>query len=139
MTTVADFVKDALGLIQAVATTQPIKAQDMATSIRTLNRVMERNEANAIALGWAPVTSPSDTLPLPAEAELPILYALAVALAPHWGITPSREVTVGAWNGASELARDQAVATPIQPIVMVPVPSETKAHSGGLTNGGVIG
>lgn len=139
MTTVADFVKDALVLLQAVPAAQPVKAHDMATGIRTLNRLMARNEANAIAMGWAPVASPSDTVPLPAEAEQPVLFALAVALAPYWGIPVSIDLARGAWAGASDLARDQAVATPVDPIVCVPVPAETHLHSGGLTNGGVVG
>jgi hypothetical protein len=139
MTAVSDFIKDALGLIQAVSVNQPIKAQDMATGIRTLNRLMARSEANSIAVGWAAVSSPSEDLPLPAEAEMPVLYALAVALAPHWGIAPSREVMDGAYAFGADLSRDQAVATPVQPIVMVPVPSEHSAHSGGLTQGGMIG
>lgn len=139
MTTVADFVKDALVLLKVTPAAQPVKAHDMATGLRTLNRLMARNEANAIALGWAPVTSPGDDLPLPAEAEEPILYALAVRLAPFWGVAVSLDIARGAWNGESDLARDQAVATPVDSIVCVPVPSETKAHSGGLTNGGVVG
>lgn len=139
MTTVADFVKDALVLLQVTPAAQPVKAHDQATGIRTLNRLMARNEANAIALGWAPVESGSQDLPLPLEAELPILYALAVALAPSWGVPVPLDIARGAWVGASDLARDQAVATPIEPIVCVPVPAETHLHSGGLTQGGVIG
>jgi hypothetical protein len=139
MTVVSDFIRDALGLIQAVSVTQPIKAQDMQTGIRTLNRLMARHEANAIALGWAPVSDAGDDVPLPAEAELPVLYALAVALAPHWGIAVSREVAEGAYTFGADLARDQAVATPVQSIVMVPVPAHGVGHSGGLTQGGVIG
>lgn len=139
MTAVADFVKDALLLIQQGSPTQPTKAADLASGIRALNRLMARNEADSIALGWAPVASGSDTLPLPLEAEQAILYALAVQMAPQYGVIPLPEVHRGAWVGASDLARDQAVATPVEPIVMVPVPSESKAHTGGLTQGGVVG
>lgn len=139
MTAVADFVKDALVLITVQPIAQPVKPEQMALGIRTLNRLMARNEANAIALGWAPVTSPSNPLPLPAEAEGPVLYALAVELAPFFAVAVTADIARGAWQGASDLARDQAVATPVQPIVLVPVPSETSVHSGGLTNGGVVG
>lgn len=139
MTAVADFVKDALVMLQVTPAAQPVKAHDMATGIRTLNRLMARHEANAIALGWAPVTSPSDTVPLPAEAELPILYALVVELAVFFGVPVNPDIARGAWRGASDLARDQAVATPVQPIVMIPLPAESAVHSGGLTQGGVIG
>jgi len=139
MTTVADFVKDTLGLLQIVDTVQPVKPQDMQTAIRFLNRLMTRIEANAISLGWSPVSSPSDTLPLPDEAELGVMYSLALVLAPQWGVSPSAEVMGGAQGFMSDLSRDQAVATPIQPIIAIPNPNGSQVHSGGLVAGGLVG
>lgn len=139
MTTVADFVKDTLGLLQVVDTVQPVKPQDMQAAIRFLNRFMTRLEANSIATGWAPVTSPSEDVPLPEEAELGVMYNLAMVLAPQWGVSPTAEVMAGAKAFMDDLIRDQAVATPIQPIIMVPTPDGERPHSGGLVAGGVVG
>ena len=139
MTTVADFVKDTLGLLQIVSPVQPVKPEDMQTAIRFLNRFMTRTEANSIATGWTPVANHSDTVPLPDEAELGVMYQLALVLAPQWGVDPLPTVVAGAKLFMDDLIRDQAVATPIQPIIAIPAPDTWQYHTGGLTNGGVVG
>lgn len=122
MTTVADFVRDTLGLIQVVDPRQPVQNEDMQTGIRFLNRLCGRMEANTLSLGWVPVSNPSDILPLPSEAELGVMYSLAIMLAPHYGVSVSAEVVAGADAFMNDLRRDQAVATPIQPILDAPEP-----------------
>lgn len=139
MTTVADFIKDALLLIQATDARQPVKAVDMASGIRALNRFVRRVEANGIAVGWTDVANPSDDLPLPPEAELAVLYGLAVDLAPSYGTTPLPEVVGRAHEYISDLLRDQMVATPIQPILDVPVPDASTATSSGNLYGPWVG
>ena len=139
MTTVADFVKDALLLIQATDARQPVKAVDMASGIRALNRVVRRMEANTLALGWSDVANPSDTLPLPAEAELGVMYALAINLAPSYGTQPPAAVIGLAEEYLNDLRRDQAVATPIQPLLDVPRPESAGAASGGGMFGPWVG
>lgn len=139
MTTVADFVKDTLGLLQLVNPNQTVKAEDMATAIRFLNRFMERTEANTIATGWAPVANPTDEVPLPGEAELGVMYQLAMVLAPQYGVDPLAGVVAGARMFMDDLIRDQMVATPIRPIIMVPNPDQSMYHTGGLVAGGIVG
>lgn len=140
MTTVADFIKDTLGLIQQCSPNQPVKDADMQTGIRFLNRLMRRTEANGIATGWTPVDNPSDTVPLPEEAELGVMYTLAMMLAPQYGVTPLPSVAAGASLFSADLTRDQAVATPVQPILAVPMPDNGGGyHMGGLINGGYVG
>lgn len=129
MTTVADFIKDTLGLLQVVDVKQPVKDADMQTGIRFLNRICTRIEANLVSVGWSPVDNPSDTLPLPPEAELGVMYVLAMTLAPQWGVTPLPEVRAGAEIFMNDLRRDQAVASPIQPLVDVPSPNNWGATS----------
>jgi len=129
MTQVADFIKDTLLQIQATDARQPVRAVDMAGGIRALNRFVRRLEANGIALGWADVASPTDALPMPAEAELPVMYALAIDLAPSYGTTPSPALVARANDYMNDLRRDQMVAAPIQPILDVPVPESP--HRGG--------
>lgn len=122
MTEVADFIKDTLGLIGVVDPRQPVKSEDMALGIRFLNRLCGRMEADTLSLGWTPVDSPSDTLPLPPEAELGVMYSLAVMLCPQFGQQVPMEVVAGADTFMSALRRDQAVATPIQPLLDAPFP-----------------
>ena len=122
MTTVAEFIKDTLGCLGVVDPKQPVKDADMQTGIRFLNRLGTRIEANLISLGWSPVSNPSDTLPLPVEAELGVMYVLALTLAPQYGVTPLPTVAAGAQGFMADISRDQAVATPIIPIVDVPSP-----------------
>lgn len=122
MTAVADFIKDTLVLLGVVDARQSVRVEDMQTGIRFLNRLCGRIEANTLSLGWSDVDSPSDTLPLPSEAELGVMYSLAVLLAPHFGVPTSAEVVAGAETFMSDLRRDQAVATPIQPLLDAPTP-----------------
>lgn len=136
MTTAADFIKDTLLLIQAVDARQPVSSVDMATGIRFLNRYCTRLEANGITLGWSDVANPSETLPLPPEAELAVMYGLALDLAPQWGVVPLPNVVSGALEYGNALRRDQMVANPIQPILDVPWPDRTRV---GNFSGPVIG
>jgi hypothetical protein len=122
MTTVADFARIPFGLLQIVSPVQAIKAQDMATFIQVLNAVCRRLEANGIALGWQPVENPSDTLPMQIESELGVAYQTALTMAPMWGVAPMPAVVAGAQQYMEDLRRDQAVATPIQPILDAPMP-----------------
>lgn len=135
MTLVADFVKDALLQIQAVDARQPVSSVDMASAIRALNRFCNRLEANGTSLGWQDVSNPGDTLPLLPEAELPVMYGLAIDLAPQYGITPLPMVLSRFTEYMNDLRRDQAVATPIQPILDVPWPEGVTGISGGGLRG----
>lgn len=126
MTAVADFVKDALLLIQAVDARQPVSSVDMQGAIRALNRFCTRLEANGTSLGWQDVANPADTLPLLPEAELPVMYGLAIDLAPQYGVTPMPMVLARFTEYMNDLRRDQAVATPIQPILDVPWPERNR-------------
>jgi hypothetical protein len=122
MTTVADFIRDTLGCLGVVDVRQPVRPEDMQTGIRFLNRLCTRLETNQLSLGWADVANPSDTLPLPPEAELGVMYTLAIVLAPQYLVSPSQEVVAGSEVFMADLRRDQAVATPIRPILDAPTP-----------------
>lgn len=120
---VHDFVKDALGLIGVVDARQAVSAVDMQTGIRVLNQLCARLEANTLSLGWSAVDNPDGTLPLPDEAQLPIQYQLAILLAPHFSVPVTPDIRATAADLMNDLRRDQAVATPIQPLLDVPTPS----------------
>lgn len=122
MTTVAKLVARSLRLIQVIDPSQSVDDQDMETAIEALNAMMQRWEADLLSLGWSAVASPSDVLPIPVEAEQAVAYALAVIVASEYGVTPLPAVTQLANNGLNDLLRDQAVATPIRPILDCPMP-----------------
>lgn len=123
MTTAADFIKDTLGLLQVVDARQPIKPEDFTTGVRFLNRLCTRLEASNVTLGWQDVSNPADVLPLPPEAELAVMYTLAMVLAPQYGVQPMPAVAAGAETYMNDLLRDVMVANPIQPILDAPTPS----------------
>lgn len=122
MTTVAEFAKDVLGTLQVINPVQPVSDADMQTVIRFLNRFVTRLEASGTALGWHNVSAPGETLPVPLETELGLMYAVAMTLAPQYGVSVMPEVVAAAGNFMNEVRRDQAVATPIQPILDIPAP-----------------
>lgn len=122
MTTVAKLVARSLRLIQVIDAVQPVKPQDMASAIDALNAMVRRWEADGLALGWSPVASPSDDVPIPDEAEEAVAYNLAIRLAPEFGVEPSLVVGGSALTFLSDLWRDQVVATPIRPLLDVPTP-----------------
>jgi hypothetical protein len=133
MTTVSKIVARALRLIQVIDPTQTVKDQDMETAIEALNDMMNRWEADLLSLGWSDVSSPQDEMPIPREANRAVAYNLAVEIAPEYGTEPLPRVTKGAESGLNDLLRDQAVATPIQPILDAPIPGGRRQALNSLT------
>lgn len=122
----------ALRLIQVIDPNQSISDTDMETAIDAFNGLARRWEASGLALGFQPVSNPSDTLPVPEEAEDAVIYATAVRVASEYGVTPLPEVITTANNLYADLLRDQAVATPIRPIFGGPMPAQ---YNGATING----
>ena len=123
MTTVSKIVARSLRLIQVIDPSQTVNDQDMETGIEALNAMVQRWEADLLSLGWSPVASPQDVVPIPLEAEQAVAYCLAVMLAPEYGVSPLPSVVQLANSGYADLLRDQAVATPIRPILDCPAPA----------------
>jgi hypothetical protein len=125
---VENLVARSLRLIQVIDPQQSVKATDMSTAMDALNGMMARIEADGTALGWSPISSPSDDLPLPDEAIQAIAANLAIVLSPEYGVTPMPTVQAMALVGMENLMRDVAVSTPIQPILAVPTPTYRDAR-----------
>lgn len=121
---VEKLVARSLRLLQVIDAVQPVKARDMETAIEALNAMMRRLEADSLALGWQPVANPSDDVPIPEEAEEAVAANLAMTMAPEFGVMPMPLVVTMASRGLNDLLRDQMVATPIRPILDVPLPSD---------------
>lgn len=129
MATVGKIVARALRLIQVIDARQPVKAADMETAIQALNAMLRRWEADGLSLGWLPNANPSEDLVVPEEAEEAIAYNLAVQLAPEYGTAPTQVVTERAQGGLNDLLRDQAVATPIRPILSAPAAANYRSNT----------
>ncbi len=129
MATVAKVVGRALRLIQVVDARQPVRASDMETAIEALNAMIRRWEADGISLGWMPNDNPSDEVLVPDEAVQAVAANLAVVLAPEYGVSVSGVVAQMAAAGMNDLMRDQAIATPIRPILSVPESSNYRSNT----------
>lgn len=129
MATVAKVVGRALRLIQVIDARQPVRASDMETAIEALNAMIRRWEADGISLGWMPNDNPSEEVLVPDEAVQAVAANLAVVLAPEYGVSVSAVVAQMAAAGMNDLMRDQAIATPIRPILSVPESSNYRSNT----------
>lgn len=110
MSKVADIIRDALGHLRVLDANEAVEAEDAAESIRALNLMMRRWEASGISLGWSDVSSPDDTLPIPAEAEEAIGYNLALRLYARYGATLDQGMIDAARDGKAALMGDVALS-----------------------------
>lgn len=115
MTQVADILRDALSHLKVQDANSAIKPIDARDGIRALNMMLRRWEANGLALGWTDVSDPTDTLPLPAEAEEAVGYNLALRLRARYGVSLDPDVIELARMGLGELRRDRMVEMPLSP------------------------
>lgn len=139
MATGAQLISRSLRLISMLDGTESAEGKMFEDAMLSLNGMLRRWEADGLSLGWQPIDNPDDVLPLPEEAEEAVTFNLAMLLAPEYGVVPSQIVAIKAETGHNQLRRDQAVATPIRPILAIPTPDTTYVYSGGLVNGGVVG
>jgi hypothetical protein len=82
-------------------------------ALLALNAMLQRWEANGLALGWSPVAAIADDLPAPPEADEAISTNLAVRLQPEYGAQLSPVVMGLAEGGLAALRRDVKVANPM--------------------------
>jgi hypothetical protein len=108
MTQVSAIIRGALLDALVLDPTQAVKAQDSEDAIRALNLMMRRWEADGIALGWADVAAPADTLPVPPEAEQAIQHNLAVLLQPRYGLPLNPVLVAFARDGKACVMADVA-------------------------------
>lgn len=100
-----------LGVQDANASTDAIESQ---TAIVALNAMCGRWEANGLAMGWASVSAPDDTLPAPDEASEAIVWNLALRLAPEYGkLQRARELMPDADRFLADLRRDRLTSAPV--------------------------
>lgn len=113
MTTALDIITSALLKINSIDAGEALATNDFSTGLNNLNRMMRRWEANGLSMGWTDVASPTDVVPMPAEAEDACIYNLALEMAPEYGSNPSPLVVQLAQAYLADLRRDRYVANPI--------------------------
>lgn len=113
MASVSDTIKDALVQLRVQDANEPVDADIFASSVRALNRMMRRWEADGLALAWMDVSNPADVLPAPPEAEQAIIDNLSIVLRPQFGGTLDPDVMMRAKQGLHDLERDNTVANPL--------------------------
>lgn len=125
MATVLDVTRSALRKLQVLDPRQVPSADDQASGLETLNNMMLRWEADGTAMGWTPLSNPSDVLTVPDECLEAIIYNLAVRLAPEYDREPSETVASLAVSGLQEILRDRMVEMPLIQILDTPLGTRT--------------
>lgn len=114
MALVSQIVNRSLRLLGVLDVAAAPAAVDSQTAISVLNALCSRWEANGLALGWANVSAPDDTLPAPEEAHEALAYNLAVKLAPEYGnVSNLQVIEQQARDSLAELRRDRLVEMPL--------------------------
>jgi hypothetical protein len=107
-------INRALRLLGVLDVAESPAAEDSQTAIQALNSMVQRWEANGLAVGWANVSAPDDTLPVPDEAQEAVIYNLAVRIAPEYGMPSQMQyIASEAARMLSELRRDRLVEMPL--------------------------
>lgn len=110
-----DAVRDALQEIGQQAAEQPVKADEMATGIRYLNRIM--SSYAKLGLGYTYITSSSQVVTIPTWAEWWTVLKLAKALIPQFpSVDDSTKVTLEqnlkeAWKNLLDNQQELPVTT----------------------------
>lgn len=86
---------------------------NLSGALTALNAMLQRWEANGMALGWSAAASVDDELPTPPEADEAIAANLAVRLQPEYGAKLSPAVLGLADGGLAALRRDRMVEMPL--------------------------
>ena len=123
MTLVSAVVRKTLLVLKVLDAAASVPSQGFEDTVADLNRMMTRWEANGLACGWSNVTAPDDTMPSPDEAELAIIYNLAILRANEYDTPSDFGLTVDlAKQYLSELRRDRLVEMPLRSSSDLPCP-----------------
>ena len=109
MTTNADVIRDALGLLGVVAETEEASEEQAQLGLRILNDFMEEWLANGIDVGQWPQTDVDDEFPGPSGVIQTTKATLAIHLAPYFERQPSAIVVATASAGYNRLMREAFV------------------------------
>lgn len=90
--TAITMLTDAYRLANIIDQVQAPSAEQSAQGLRILNQMIADWEAGGISLGWHPVDTVDDVLPLEDADERGVKYNLAVEFCGDYGIEPASKV-----------------------------------------------
>lgn len=105
MSTNLEIIEDALRDINVLSEVDNASAEQGAYALRKLNQMMELWKEQSIDVGWYAQTATTDDIPVPDWMEGAVTAGLAIACAPKYGATVSRELGVIADNAISTVKR----------------------------------
>lgn len=84
MTTNANMIGDALGMLGVLTETESLSAEQGEHGLRVLNDLLTTWEAEGLGISYIPQTNVAAAFPLDASLELAVKSNLAVQLAPYY-------------------------------------------------------
>lgn len=114
MTTNADVIKGALGLIGVIAETETASAEQADHALAILNDFMEDWLASGVDVGQWPQTDVDDEFPGPSGVVATVKAHLAIHLAPYYQAQVSPVVVAMASSGYARLLRESVVAQMVE-------------------------
>lgn len=103
MATALDVISRSLRLIGVVDAGEAVGGNEAEDAVQSFNDMMSRWEANGIDLGFTTLVSSASTVTVPDSALNPIIYNLALDIAPEYSRAPSPEVVSAAQKYYSQL------------------------------------
>lgn len=103
--TVIEMLTDALRKINVIRMNQAPTAEMGVSGMRSLNEMMADWQVDGIRLGWHPVSSQSEDLPLRDEDLRAVKFNLACELAGDYGLEPPTKVAEIAEETYARLAK----------------------------------
>lgn len=105
-TTNSQLIRDALGLIGVLAETQSVSAEQAQLGLRVLNELIASWGLDGIDLQYFEQTEPGDETPIPDHSIAAVKHALAISLAPYFGMAVTPEFIEAADRHYSRFIRD---------------------------------
>lgn len=103
----------AMRLLRVIDADEAPEAKEAEDALMTLNAMLRRWEASGLSLGWNGISSVTDELTVPEEANEAISFNLAVRMRPEYGVTLDADIVQAARDGLASLRRDVLIAEPL--------------------------
>ena len=124
MATAADIIKSALRKILILGSESPIEADEIADGLEDLNDWASALEASKLQLGFSPVSSPADTISIPAQCVGMYKSNLALYIAGEYGAPVTQTLATAARDSMN------AALIAFAPVIDVEFPDTLPIGSG---------
>ena len=102
---------EALGKVKAHSVVSLAPPESMTLALNTLNSMLQTWLSRGIDMGTMPLNAHADELGEPMDARNGIVNNLAIAVAPDFSYTPSRELMLAASTGLDEITKQYGSVT----------------------------